>query len=835
MGSGGPGAMIGGRAGSGDERAVPTATYRLQLNLDFSLTDATVIVPYLASLGVSHLYLSPVLEAAPGSTHGYDVVEHGQINPELGGSGGLRRLVAACRRAGLGLVVDVVPNHMAVAPQAANAAWWSVLREGPDSPYASWFDIDWASPDNPGRVVVPILGAGLADCLAAGEISVRQDEDGAWVVAYYDHVLPTAPGTADPHDIAGTLDAQYYRLCWWRVGATELNYRRFFDITTLAGLRQEEPDVFAATHRLLIEQVRAGTFEGLRIDHPDGLADPEGYLRRLSDAAGGVWTVVEKILEDDETLPRTWACDGTTGYDGIGRITRLFLDPLAGHPLSVLYEEITRADPTYETEARAAKLDVLAGVLQPEVDRLTALALVESRRARADLTRSGLREALCEVLAAFDVYRAYIRPDGTPSLEARGHIVRACEQARSYLPGRATEVDLIEDLALGGPPEFVTRFQQTCGPVMAKGIEDTTFYRYARMIALNEVGGDPSRFPAFTTGHPRSAVNEFHEAAVATQRDWPLTMTTLSTHDTKRSEDVRARLAVLSEDPRGWAEAAGRLVRLGERHRDTEQGWPDRPTIYFLLQTLVGAWPLPAERATQYMLKVAREAKLYTSWTDQDPAYEAALVNYVESVLEDEEFLAVLTGYVGALVELGRHNSLAQKLLQLTMPGVPDVYQGQELWDLSLVDPDNRRPVNFGDRTKLLAELGADIPADDSPPRRPPLLDDAGAAKLLVVARALRVRRDNPDWFGAHATYRPLWASGSAAENVVAFARSEAMVTVVPRLVLGLRRGGGWRDTTLPLPEGRWTDVLTGRRHDGGTAYVLRLLRDFPVSLLVRS
>ncbi|ABD10726.1 maltooligosyl trehalose synthase [Frankia casuarinae] len=821
--------------GYGADRVVPTATYRLQLNLDFSLTDAAVVVPYLATLGVSHLYLSPVLEAAPGSTHGYDVVEHGQINPELGGAGGLRRLVAACRKAGLGLIVDVVPNHMAIAPETTNAAWWSVLREGPESPYASWFDIDWASPDNPGRVLVPILGAGLADCLAAGEISVEQDEDGDWVVVYYDHVLPVAAGTANPDDVAATLDAQFYRLCWWRVAATELNYRRFFDITTLAALRQEDPDVFAATHRILIEQVRAGTFDGLRIDHPDGLADPEDYLRRLSEATGGVWTVVEKILEDDEALPDTWACDGTTGYEGIGRLTRLFLDPMAGHPLAVLYGEITRADPDYEAEARAAKLDVLAGVLQPEVDRLTSLALGEAREARADLTRTGLHEAMCEILAAFDVYRAYIRPDGTPSLEARGHVVRACEQARSHLPGRATEVDLIEDLALGGPAEFVVRFQQTCGPVMAKGIEDTAFYRYARLLALNEVGGNPGRFPAFTTGHPRSAVTEFHEANLSVQRNWPLTMTTLSTHDTKRSEDVRARLAVLSEDPRGWAEVAGRLARLGERHRDTEQGWPDRVTVYFLLQTLVGAWPLPADRATQYMLKAVREAKTHTSWTDQDPGYEAALTNYIESVLEDDEFVGILERYVATLVELGRQNSLAQKLLQLTMPGVADVYQGQELWDLSLVDPDNRRAVNYGDRTKLLAEIGVESTAETGAPRRPPTLDDSGAAKLLVVARALRTRRDHPEWFGADAIYRPLWASGSAAENVVAFSRSESVVTVVPRLVLGLRRGGGWRDTTIPLPEGRWTDVLTGRKHDGGTAYVLRLLRDFPVSLLVRA
>ncbi|WP_368961738.1 malto-oligosyltrehalose synthase [Parafrankia sp. FMc2] len=822
--------------GGGELRVVPSGTYRLQLHLEFSFTDAAVIIPYLAGLGVSHLYLSPILEAAPGSTHGYDVVDHSQISPELGGLGGLRRLVAAARRAGLGIVADVVPNHMAVlAPGTTNTAWWSVLREGPDSPYASWFDIDWDSPDNPGRVLLPLLGQSLADSLAADEITVEQDEDGEWVIVYYDHVLPVAAGTADPADVAATLDAQYYRLCWWRVGGTELNYRRFFDIPSLAGLRQEDPDVFAATHRLLIEQVRSGNLEGLRIDHPDGLADPEEYLRQLADATGGVWTIVEKIIEREEALPDSWACDGTTGYETLNRITRLFLDPVSARPLAALYTEVSGRSPDFAPVARAAKMDVLTTVLRPEVDRLTGLALAEARRDRADLTRAGLREALREVLAAFEVYRAYIRPDGTPSLEARGHVVRACEQARLALPGRASEIDLIEDLALAGPSEFVVRFQQTCGPVMAKGIEDTAFYRYVPMVALNEVGGAPGDYPAYPTGHPRSAVNEFHEANITTQRAWPLTMTTLSTHDTKRSEDVRARLAVLSEDPRGWADILRRLTRFGERHADPEAGWPDPVTMYLLAQTLVGAWPISAERVSQYMVKAVREAKLFTTWADTDPAYEAALTNYIESALEDEEFVGALDTYVATLVELGRQNSLAQKLLQLTMPGVPDVYQGQELWDHSLVDPDNRRPVNFGERAKMLTELGVEPGSELAAPRRPPVLDDSGAAKLLVVARSLRVRRDHPEWFGEQGTYRPLWASGSAAEHVVAFCRTESVVTVVPRLVLGLRRGGGWRDTTVTLPEGRWADVLTGRRHDGGTAYVLRLLRDFPVSLLIRT
>ncbi len=824
----GPGGLA---AGTEPTRAVPTSTYRLQLSMEFSFTDAAVIVPYLAALGVTHLYCSPILEAADGSTHGYDVVSHDQINPELGGQAGFRRLVTACRKAGLGLVVDLVPNHMAVAaPESANAAWWSVLREGAESPYASWFDINWNSPENPGKIVVPILGDALGTCLARGDIRLATDEDGAWAVVYHDHVLPVAAGTVDPDDVAATLEHQHYRLCFWRVAGTELNYRRFFDITTLAGLRQEDPDVFTATHRLILDQVRAGAIDGLRIDHPDGLADPEEYLRRLSEATEGAWTVVEKILEPGETLPDTWACAGTTGYDALNRLTRLFIDPAAARSFTTLYTEVTGAAADFTAVGRGAKLDVLAGALHPELDRLTALALVEARRRRADLTGVGLHEALGEVLAAFPVYRAYVRPGAAATLEARGHIVRACQHARESLPLRAGEIDLIEDLALAGPPEFIVRFQQTAGPVMAKGVEDTAFYRYGRMIALNEVGGSPGDFPGFPAGHPHSAVHEFHEANAIMQRTWPLTMTTLSTHDTKRSEDVRARLAVLTEDPDGWGEVVRRLIALGERHTDTEQGWPDRGTSYLLAQTLVGAWPLPAERTRQYMLKAAREAKIHTSWTDPNPGYESALVNYVDAVLDDRDYVTTLETYVATLVELGRQNSLAQKLLQLVSPGVPDVYQGQELWDASLVDPDNRRPVNFGERAKLLTELGPE-PAT----RRPPPLDDTGAAKLLVVARALRLRREHPQWFGTRASYRPLWASGSAADHVVAFTRSGSVVAVAPRLVLGLRRGGGWRDTTLPLPEGRWTDLFTGRRHDGGVAYVLRLLRDFPVSLLVRT
>lgn len=816
---------------SADERparVVPASTYRLQLHPDFSFTDAAATVPYLARLGVTHVYCSPVLSATPGSEHGYDVTDHSRVNPELGGDAGLRRLAATCRAAGLGLVVDLVPNHMAVgAPETANAAWWSVLAEGPASPYAHWFDLDWNSPDNPGKLPLPILGASLAECVKAGEIrlTTSPSSPGDTRITYFDHELPVAAGTEVPGDLLATLDGQHYRLCHWRVASEELAYRRFFDIATLAGLRQEDDDVFVATHRVLVDAVRAGTIDGLRVDHPDGLADPEGYFRRLASATGGVWTVAEKILARDEALPGSWPVDGTTGYDTLDRLTRLFVDPSGAGPLTTAYADLGDSPEPYDEVVRVAKGDVLARVLRPEVERLTSLVVAAARGRRADLVRSDLRAGLCAVLTAFDVYRAYVVPGRSADIAARARIVGACSRARALAPRRGTEIDLVEELALAGPPEFVIRFQQTCGPVMAKSVEDTAFYRYARLLALNEVGGDPGDFPG---EYPHNPVEEFHIAAAAAQRDRPLTMTTLTTHDTKRSEDVRARLAVLSEDPGAWARAAARLLAIGARHADTERRRPDVPTLYLLIQTLVGAWPLPVERALPYLLKAAREAKVHTSWTEPDPGYEAALSNYVEAVLDDQQFVAVLEQYVATIAEPGRHNALAQKLLQLAAPGVPDVYQGQELWDGSLVDPDNRRPVHFAERSRVLADL-------DAAGARPPAVDDTGAAKLLVVSRTLRLRRDHPDWFGAGASYRALWASGSAAENVVSFVRSEAVVAVAPRLVLGLRRGGGWRDTTLTLPEGRWVDVFTGRRHDGGTAYVLRLLRDFPVTLLRRA
>ncbi|GAC1325327.1 MAG: malto-oligosyltrehalose synthase [Mycobacteriales bacterium] len=814
-------------------RPVPVSTYRVQLHAGFGFRDAAAIVPYLAELRVSHLYCSPYLQAAPGSTHGYDVVDHNRLNAELGGEAAFAELTIALREAGMGMVLDVVPNHCAVSePESQNEPWWDVLTHGQSSAYAGWFDIDWDTADNPGRVLVPVLGASVGECIAAGEITY-EDTAGGPRLRYYDHVVPVAPGTEKlADDLSALLDAQHYRLCQWRVAADELNYRRFFDVTTLAGVRVEDPAVFDATHRLVLDQVRAGVLDGLRIDHPDGLADPGGYLAMLADATDGSWVVVEKILEVGEELPADWACAGTTCYDALNRVLGVFVDPAGEAPLTTLYGELTREPTSYAAVVETTKRLVLDVVLSAEVNRLTEVLVRVARtnpRTR-DHSRRALREALVEVLAAFDVDRAYVTAGQPASATAREHVEAAAAVARRAVPLRAAEVDLVRDLALGvgyaeasadaeaARAEFVTRFQQTCGPVMAKGVEDTAFYRYHRLDALNEVGGDPGRFGV--------APAEFHAGASAAQRDWPVSMTTLSTHDTKRAEDVRARMALLSEIPQRWGDAVIAWTAHNEHHRAA--GRLDRNAEYLLYQTLVGAWPLSRDRAVAYVEKASREAKAHTGWTDPDPAYDEALAGFVTAVLADKEFVAALETFVAGLIEPGRITSLAQKLVQLTMPGVPDVYQGSELWDLSLVDPDNRRPVDYGVRRDLLASLDAMSPAEVL------ARADEGLPKLLVVSRALRLRRAHPDRFGPTADYAALEAAGPQAHRVLAFARGESVVTVVPRLVAGLERSG-WGETTLELPAGRWRDALTGVETHGGAVRLADLLAVFPVALLVRA
>lgn len=765
---------------------VPVSTYRLQLTAGFGFAAAADQADYLASLGVTHVYLSPILQAAPGSTHGYDVTDHSRVSADLGGEDGFRAMARRLREAGLGIVVDIVPNHMAIpAPESLNRQLWSVLREGPGSPYAYWFDIDWAQHD--GRMLLPILGDDAERDIAA-------DED---VVRYFDHMLPIRAGTAGL-PLPELLDAQHYKLAHWRDAATELNWRRFFDITTLIGLRTEDPRVFDATHEVIVRLAGEGLIDGLRVDHPDGLADPRGYLRRLDEATGNPWVVVEKILTGSEELPAGWPCAGTTGYDALALVDGVFLDQEGAAPLSDAFERFTGERRGFAEVATEAKLELATGTFQPERSRLARLL--------PGWPAGDLRVVLAELAACFEVYRAYVTPGEEPSAPSARELSQAAAAARYRLPARLHRtLDAVLEAALGaGGAEFAVRFQQFTAPVHAKGVEDTAFYRWFRLVSLNEVGADPGLFGSSTAG--------FHAAAARLARDWPATMTTLSTHDTKRGEDVRARLAVLAERTEEWARTVAGWHDLMPDHR------LDPATEYLVWQTLTGAWPLSAGRLREYLTKAMREAKTHTSWTDQDPVYENHVLEFAErarSATPVEEFVA-------AIAADARVNTLGAKLVQLTMPGVPDVYQGCELTSFVLVDPDNRRPVDFGTRRKLLATL------DEG--SEPSGLD---AEKLLVTSRALRLRRDHPEWFAGG--YEPVEVRGDAAECALAFCSSERVVTVAARLPAALRRHGGWAGTALRLDGGSaWTDALSGARYGGERVPLADLTRRLPVALLVR-
>jgi (1->4)-alpha-D-glucan 1-alpha-D-glucosylmutase len=811
----------------GLNRRVPTATYRLQVHSAFGFDDVAAVADYLANLGVSHAYLSPVLQAAPGSTHGYDVVDHTRLSEEAGGREAFDAMVTALKERGLGVIVDVVPNHMAVSqPEHLNAPMWSLLHEGRKSPYASWFDVDWDAADD--QIVLPILGGSIEHSLTAGDVRVvadggpRGDET---VVRYYDHELPVRPGT-EQLPPAELVDRQWWRLESWR--ASTLNYRRFFDVGSLAAVRVEDKDVFEATHGLLVSLVQDGSVDGLRIDHPDGLADPRGYLRRLADATDGAWVVVEKILEGDERLPRDWDCAGTTGYDLLWRVGGLFVDPGGEQPLTDLLALMSGARLTLDEVVTAAKQFVVASTLVPEVLRLVRRAdeVLAAPSSLVHPPSDSVERALVALLVGMDRYRAYLVPgEGVPP-ETQRVLDGAVTRARDLLdPEDHAVLDVVRDLVLGrvadnvraevGPAvdDLVIRFQQTCGPVMAKGIEDTAFYRYYRLVGLNEVGGDPAHFAV--------APDELTAFVERLAEDWPLTMTTLSTHDTKRSEDVRARLAVLSERPGAWRDW---VREAQESARPDRSERLDGATEYLLWQTLVGAWPLDEPRLQAYATKAIREAKLHTGWSDPDEGYERAVATFVSGVLGDDALRTHVEAWLASTAQAARATLLGQKLLQLVLPGVPDVYQGTELVDLSLVDPDNRRPVDFAVRAERLSRLdGGGVPED---------LDDE---KLLVTSRALRFRRDHPEWFvGPTATVR---AVRTDSEHAFAVARGDSsgdqVVAVVTRLTASL---DGWGDEALAVPPGRWTDRLTGRAVDSdGEVPLARILDRLPVALLART
>ncbi|MGB7449063.1 MAG: malto-oligosyltrehalose synthase [Ornithinimicrobium sp.] len=827
-----------------------TSTYRLQLHAEFTFADAAEVVPYLADLGVSHVYLSPVLTSMPGSLHGYDVLDHGQIDPELGGEEGLRALARTAHESGLGLVVDIVPNHMAFAPpQWRNAQAWQVLAQGRNGPTSHWFDIDWDALD--GRIGVPVLGNTLNLTLAADELVLdvgRTDEGpaaGQPVIRYYDHVFPVAPGTLredgetgqhhaehdderqahEQHgaageqpalvgadDVAQVVQRQHYLLSSWREADAFLNYRRFFEVDTLIGVRVEEPDVFEATHALLLALNHEGVIDGFRVDHPDGLADPSGYLQALHDASTqgtAIW--VEKILEDAEQLPEDWACSGTTGYDALAAISLALVDPDSSAEITRAWARVGGTSDLADV-IDACKNDSVEDLLGPEVARLVRRASQVFPERSADELQAAIRE----LLVAVTVYRAYVRPGTKPTETALDHLDAAVDKARQAAPEHREVIEavgavLIDPDAGAGDPEaardLCVRFQQTTGPVMAKSVEDTAFYRWHRLTALNEVGVNPSR-------GANPDLRNLQDWAAHQQSRWPEGMTTLSTHDTKRSEDVRARLIAIAGDEQAWQECRKAAYEEAVEHA------LNGSVMHLIWQTLAGVGPISAARLREYLTKAVREAKVHTSWVEPQEEYETRVLECAERARTGGD----LHDAIERAVERSRHQIeatiLGQKLLQLTLPGVPDTYQGSEVVDLSLVDPDNRRPVNYDRRQQALAR----IDAGEDP-------TDLESMKLLVTARTLRLRRDRPEIFGASGSYRPLHAGPHLVGHVRA-ERVAALALWAPHRV----DGPALASQRVELVPGAWRDELTGRRFDvaGGGLVLSEAFMDAPVALLVR-
>jgi (1->4)-alpha-D-glucan 1-alpha-D-glucosylmutase len=878
---------------------VPSSTYRLQLHSGFPFADAAKAAVYLKRLGVSHIYCSPYLQAAPGSMHGYDVVDQEKVNEELGGEEGHKQFCARLKELGLGQVLDIVPNHMALGRQ--NRYWWDVLENGPSSRYATWFDIDWNSSEVKlqNKVLIPVLGDQYGRVLTSGKITLQRSGV-SFQIRYGENLFPVAPrslfmllskaaefaksdtlnfiaesflrlpspestdleeGKArhrdkavinglllrlykdEPEVVAAIdravdamnsdtdaldelLNQQQFRLAYWRTSGQELGYRRFFDVNNLIGLRMERPHVFEATHCRILEWLESSVLDGVRIDHPDGLRDPQQYCERLRSRAPQAWIIGEKILEPGEFLRPAWPIEGTSGYDFMNVCKNLLVHGDGLKELSGVYAEFTGEPTDFGQVAHDKKLNVEQEALGSDINRLTSLfvEICENNRDRRDYTRAEIRRALREVAACFSIYRTYVVPSRDEVMdEDRAHIDEAVAAAKQYRqdidPALFDFIGAVLALRSRGgmETEFLLRFQQFTSPVMAKGVEDTAFYCYNRMIGMNEVGGAP--------GNNGISVQEFHDYCATMQGTHPLTMTTLSTHDTKRADDVRARLAVLTEIPAKWKSTVNRWSRANAGFRSGK--YPDRNTEYFLYQTMVGAWPIGKKRLIPYMEKATREAKQQTSWTQQNGEFEDAMRSFIERILDHRTFVADLENFVGRILTAGRINSLAQTLLKLVAPGVPDTYQGSELWDLSLVDPDNRRPVDYETRLEMLKELEAGIVVET-------ILRgmESGLPKLWVVHTALTLRGEHPEWFGAVAAYEPIRAEGSKSAHLVAFHRAGQVAAFVPRWPMKL--ASAWGSTVVELPPGQWRNRLTGEAIAGGRVRIQALLERFPVALLVR-
>ncbi len=877
--------------------STPVATYRLQLHAGFGFEAAAAIADYLHDLGISHVYSSPYLQAAPGSKHGYDVVDHHKVNEELGGGEAYDQF---CKRLGeyrLGQILDIVPNHMATSGRR-NRLWWDVLENGPASRYSSFFDIDWQPQEEKlrNKTLVPILGDHYGRVLNRGEIEVAR-KGGDFSINYFDHELPVAPislspllasaaaetgseylafiadslarlpqptstGQADKTErhrdkdvirvllerlftevpfIAEAMDSvlrrlnkdvdalddllehQNFRLSFWRTAEQELGYRRFFDVNTLIGLRMEDPHVFGDTHALIIRWLREGVLDGIRADHPDGLRDPRQYFRRLREEAPHVWMLAEKILEPGEKLRTDWPIDGTTGYDFLNEAGNLFVDQANEESFTNIYSDFIGQPVEYRQLVRENKQKVMRDILGSDVNRLTTLfsEICESHRNHRDYTRQDVNRAIRELVANFPVYRSYVIPERNEITRDDTHYINeAVEGAKTNRP--ELDGDLFDFLGSvlmskvrgARESEFVLRFQQFTSPVMAKGVEDTSFYAFSRLLCLNEVGGDPGRFGA--------SLEAFHRFCTTAQKSHPKTMLASSTHDTKRSEDVRARLSLLSEIPEKWKATIWRWTEINQKYKKNDL--PDRNSEYFLYQTMLGAWPIGTDRLMPYLEKAFREAKQQTSWITPNEEFETATKEFVEKLYSDAEFLKDFEGFVDTLIEPGRINSLSQLLLKLTAPGVPDTYQGTELWDLSLVDPDNRRPVDYEARRSLLREI-PNLNVKQVWERM-----DEGTPKLWTIYQTLRVRRKQVDSFAGE--YKPIAASGTKGKHLVSYLRGKNVLVLAPRLVLQLNNE--WGETFINAPEGSWQNELTGELIKGGQLRVAKLLEAFPIALLTK-
>ncbi len=877
----------------------PRATYRLQLNANFNFSDVDNLIDYFASLGISHLYLSPCLQATTGSTHGYDVVNHNLINAELGKKVDLALLSQRLKDRGMGIILDIVPNHMAIrGPE--NPWWWDVLENGQASRYSRYFDVDWHSDseDRSNLILLPILGNHYGIVLENGELKIKH-QNGRFTLNYYENVFPIAPRSLSiildlawqeseinelgylagafeqlPHASSGEVEKiqrrhrdkavleqflqslcqnlritrildeavtkinenfdlldqligrQNYKLAFWKLSKYQIGYRRFFNINSLVGLRMEEEQVFKDSHRLIIDLANSRQIDGFRIDHPDGLYDPTSYFYRLRRECPESLIYAEKILEKNEELPSEWPISGTTGYDFLNLANGLFIDPEGQQRLKIHWENFTNRQIDYAELVYESKKKIIRDLLGSDINRLATdlTSICENHRRYRDFAGPQLFHALVDVAAGMSVYRTYIQPEtGKLSEDEEKVIDTAIDFARKHNQDQDSYIfDFIKDiltLKLAGRQEneFIRRFQQFTGPVMAKSLEDTVFFIFNPLTCANEVGGNPNQ--------PSTSPREFYSWCERISRRWPLTMLAGSTHDSKRSEDIRARIDLLSEIPEEWEQATNEWQAINKKNRCGKTH--DANCEYLIYQTLFGCWPISLERLSAFIQKALREAKEQTCWFSPNEEFELGMQNFIRKILADDDFIYSFEKFLQPLIIPGRINSIAQLTLRLTAPGIPDIYQGNEVWNAALTDPDNRRPVDFAALQEILKTI-TKAKAKDLFHR---IGEDIGQAKLFVSQKILDLRKTT-NVFHEPDSFKSIEVNGKFAGHIIAYMRGENVAVVVPRLFMKVQNK--WESTRISIPAGNWHDIFTGARVKPGKNKIKDILKDFPVAVLIR-